>query len=317
MSDIILVTIPFTETQKKKIADAAAPEKVTFLKASEITDEQLQNAEVIIGNVDPTVVSAAGKLKWMQLNSAGANQYIPKGILAEETVLTCASGAYAQSVTEAMISATMALYRKVTDYYDNQKKHLWKDEGDFQSPYGATVVVLGLGNIGCAYARIMKAMGSYVIGLNKHPGEKPDCVDELYTMEYFDECLKRADLVACILPGTAETKGMIGKKQLKAMKSTAYLLNFGRGNSVDSIALYEALKAGEIAGAALDVTDPEPLPADHILWDAPNILITPHCAGKFHIPVTLDNISDIVAANLKHYLKGEPLEHVVNRKLGY
>lgn len=317
MKGEIIVTIPFTQRQKEKIEKAAAPEKVHFLKSSEVTKECLQNAEVIIGNVEPSFLNEVKGLKWLQLNSAGANQYIPEGILPEKTILTCSSGAYAPAVSEAMVAATMALYRKTVNYYENQKKHLWKDEGDFQSPYGATVLILGIGNIGCAYAKIMKAMGSYVIGLKKHPGEKPDCVDELYTIDHLDECLKRADLVACVLPGTAETKGLIGRGQFDIMKKNAYLLNFGRGNSIDSEALYEALQEGKIAGAALDVTDPEPLPAEHKLWDAPNILITPHCAGKFHIPVTLDNISDIVAENLKHYLQGEPLTHVVDRKLGY
>lgn len=313
----ILVTIPFTAEQKEKIRTAAGSMDVTFLSEREVTEEMLVDADILWGNLSLNLVQKASKLKWLQLNSAGADSYCKPGILKEETILTNASGAYDVSVSEEMVAATLAMFKKLYHYYDNQKQQLWRDEGMVQSAYGACIVVLGLGNIGLSYARKMKAMGSYIIGVKRHAGVVPEGVDEVCTLEQLGECLKRADLVVSVLPGTAETAYLMGKEEFAAMKKTAYFMNVGRGNLVESRALYEALEQEEIAGAMLDVTEIEPLPTDHYLWSAKNLYITPHVAGGYHIPVTLEVIADICVKNLKHYLEGEPLEHVVNRALGY
>lgn len=313
----VLVSIPFTQGQKEKIKAAAQNLTVEFVSAHEITEQQIAEAEVIIGNQKIETLKKAENLKWLQLNSAGANIYCEPGILKEETILTNASGAYDITVSENMMAYTMALFKRLPEYYENQKEHIWQDQGNVTSAWGATVLVLGLGNIGLAYARRMKAMGSYIIGIKRHRGAVPEGVDELYTLEELSECLHRADVVANILPETSETIHLLGKEAFKQMKRTAFVINAGRGSAIDSMALSDALKNGEIAGAALDVTEPEPLPANHPLWDAPNIIITPHVAGDFHIPVTLEMISDICAENLKNYLAGKHMKNVVNRSVGY
>lgn len=313
----ILVTIPFTEEQKNLIETAAAGNDIVFLAPEQLTDEMIQNAEIIIGNLPASVIKTASNLKWLQLNSAGADAYCVPGVLSEDAVLTNASGAYDISVSEAMVAGTFGLFKKIYSYYDNQKEHLWKDEGMVQSAYGACVVVLGLGNIGLSYARKMKAMGSHVIGIKRHVSSVPEGVDEVYSIDELENCLKRADIVVSVLPGTPETEHMMGKAQFQAMKNTAYFINVGRGNFVDQDALYEALENGEIAGAMLDVTEPEPLPSDHKLWDAKNLYIMPHVAGGFHIPVTLDTIANICADNLQKYLKGETLKNIVDKSKGY
>ena len=313
----ILITIPFTEEQKKRIEDAAGENELIFMAPAQIKKDHVADAEVIMGNPPVDLIREAKCLKWLQLNSAGADTYCIPGILGENTVLTNASGAYDTSVSEWMLAATFALFRKLYSYYNNQKQRVWHDEGAVLSAGGACVVVLGLGNIGLAYARKMKALGSYVIGVKRHPGAVPEGVDELHTMEELEECLKRADIVAAVLPGTPETRHLMGKAQFAAMKKTAYFLNAGRGNSVDTDALYDALESGEIAGAALDVMEEEPLPSESRLWTAGNLYITPHISGGYHISVTLDIIADICAENLKHYQAGETLRNVVDRKLGY
>lgn len=313
----ILVTIPFTENQRDKVKSAAGNLLVEFVPAGEVTRQQLSEAEIIIGNQEPGVLKEAKNLKWLQLNSAGANLYCGPGILSEETVLTNATGAYEITVSENMMAYTLALFKRLPEYHENQRQHLWHDQGNVTSAWGATVVILGLGNIGLGYARRMKAMGSYIIGVKRNIGEVPEGVDELHTLEELPECLRRADVVANILPETPETIHLLGKEQFAMMKNTAFVVNAGRGSAVDSQALCEALKAGEIAGAALDVTEPEPLPEAHPLWDAPNLILTPHVAGDFHIPVTLELIADICAENLRNYLSGKPMKNVVNRKKGY
>ena len=313
----ILVTIPFTEVQKEKIRMAAGDKEISFVHADAVTEEMMVDTDILMGNLPIPLIQKAAGLKWLQLNSAGADAFCRPGVLSEETVLTNASGAYDISVSEGMVAATFALFKKLYPYHDNQKQHLWKDEGMVQSAYGACIVILGLGNIGLSYARKMKAMGSYIIGVKRHADAVPEGVDEVCTMEQLEDCLRRADLVVSVLPGTEKTAYLMGKEQFSVMKPTAYFINVGRGNLVDSDVLYEALEAGEIAGAMLDVTEVEPLPAQHRLWSAKNLYILPHVTGGFHIPVTLDVIADICSKNLKHYLAGEPLENVVNRELGY
>ena len=314
---LCLVVIPFTDQQKEKIKRSSECYEFVFTDKKRVTKEQLQAAEIIMGNVSPELLTEAEHLRWLQLNSAGVNQYIPEGVLAEGVLLSSAVGAYDISVTEGMLAATMDLYRKMPAYMDSQKKHLWKDEGPILSPYGATVLIVGLGQIGCRYARIMKALGSYIIGIKRSLSEKPDYVDELYTMDHLHDCLSRADLVMSVLPATEATRHRYGEEEFSRMKDSAYFLNFGRGDAVVTDDLYQALCRGQIAGAALDVTDPEPLPADHILWDAPHLILTPHVAGAFHIPQTLEIIAEICCENMQHFERGEALRNQVTKSKGY
>ena len=197
----ILVTIPFNETQKEKIRSAADGNELLFMNGSEVTENIVEDVDIIMGNLPVTLIKAAGNLKWFQLNSAGADVYCKPGILKDETILTNASGAYDISVSEGMLAGTMAMMRNLYAYYDNQKQNLWRDEGKTVSPYGAIVVVAGLGNIGLSYARKMKALGSYIIGVKRHASEVSEGVDEICTIDQIDECLKRADVVAAVLPG--------------------------------------------------------------------------------------------------------------------
>ena len=177
--------------------------------------------------------------------------------------------------------------------------------------------VLGLGDIGGEFAKRAKALGARVIGVRRKGTDKPDYVDELILTEKLDEYLPTADCVAITLPGTKETKGMFGAERLSKMKDGAVLLNVGRGMIVDSDALYDALESGKLSGAAVDVTDPEPLPAKHPLWQQENAVITPHVSGGFHLPETHDRIIRIMAENLSAFRKGEPLRNVVDCETGY
>lgn len=312
-----IVVIPFTEEQKKRIRQASDEFDIIFINKNDVTEDDVKDAEVILGNVPVNLVKKASNLAWLQTNSAGVNLYTPEGVLGKDTLLSSAVGAYDISVTEGMIASTMSLFRKMPAYMESQKVHLWKDEGPVLSPYGATVLIVGLGQIGCRYAKVMKAMGSHIIGIKRDITKKPEGIDEVYSMDQLHECLERADVVASILPATEATKYTFGKEEFEKMKDTAYFLNFGRGFSVVTDALVEALNEGKIAGAALDVTDPEPLPADHPLWDASNLILTPHVAGSYHIPVTLDIICDICTENLTHYAKGETLRNQISREIGY
>ena len=174
-----------------------------------------------------------------------------------------------------------------------------------------------MGDIGSFYARKMNALGARVISVRRHEHPKPDYVDEQATFEQLDEVLAKADIVAMVLPGGEETRHLINDRTLALMKEGSFILNVGRGSSIDQEALCRALESGHIQGAALDVTDPEPLPADHPLWDCRNVLITPHVAGWWHLRETFNRVVRIFGTNLKHFVNGEALENIVNRNLGY
>ncbi|MBO4317338.1 MAG: D-2-hydroxyacid dehydrogenase [Mailhella sp.] len=210
-----------------------------------------------------------------------------------------------------MLAQTFALIRRFGQYGRNQIRHEWKPMGAVTSVEGSVTAVLGLGDIGGDYARKVKALGAYVIGLRKNVREKLPYLDEQYTVDELDAVLPRADIVAMVLPGSAETTHIMDEKRLRKMKPGAYLLNSGRGTAVDLSALKTLLREGRIGGAALDVTEPEPLPDDDELWDLDNVIITPHVAGQLLLPETLNRIIRIASENLGHWIKGEPLRNVV------
>ena len=316
----ILGAMPFTEEDKQYLENIAKDCEFVYKDKDSVGEEDVQDIDIIFGNVSPDVISRAPKLRWLQTNSAGVDPYCKEGVISEGAILTSASGAYDTSVSEWMVTVSFMLARKSDLYMRHQVERIWQLEGRVLSVEDSTTLVLGLGSIGKHYARKMHALGSYVIGVTRHSrDEKPDFVDELTTAEHLDELLPRADYIAMVLPGTAENVNIIDAKRLGLMKDTAFLINAGRGNAVDNMALNEALRDGRIGGAALDVTSPEPLPSDHPLWDAPRCIITPHIAGQFFLAKTFRNIVKISGENLKKFLSGDTdkMKNIVDTKKGY
>ena len=310
----ILAVMPFNEKHKEKIEQYAPGCEFTYSTIQAVTQEQVNEADIILGNVKPAMAAKAPHLEWIQLNSAGYDAYMKSDVLKKETLLTCATGAYGLAVSEGMMTMTLMLCRKMDLYAKNQMTHTWQGEGKITSIYGSTTLIIGMGDIGSAYARHMKAMGSYVIGIKRDISNKPDYVDELHTMDDLDELLKIADIVGMALPSAPATYHLMDERRLGLMKQGSYLINAGRGDAVDMDALNKVLRIGtSLAGCALDVTEPEPLPPDHPLWDAPRTIITPHIAGGFHLQETFERLVDITAANLGRYLAGrqEEMKNVV------
>lgn len=316
----ILAAMPFTEEDQVKLQSIAPDCAFVFKPLSDVTEEDVQDVDAILGNVEPGIVAKATRLQWLQTNSVGAAQYCADGVLPKDAILSCARGAYDTSVSEWLMTVSFMLSRKMDLYMHNQMEHTWRMEGGVSSLEDSTTLILGLGSIGHSYAKKMKALGSYVIGVTRHAhAEKAAYVDEMYTIDQLDALLPRADFVVMILPGTKENTNLMDARRLGLMKPSAFLINAGRGNSVNSLDLNEALHAGTIAGAALDVTEPEPLPADHPLWDAPRCIICPHVAGKFFLPKTFRNIVKLTEENLTHFLAGDlaGIQNKVKRDLGY
>ena len=174
-----------------------------------------------------------------------------------------------------------------------------------------TIAVLGLGDIGSSYAQKVKALGAKkVIGVRRNLKKKPAYVDELYTLADLDKVLPQCDIVAMVLPSSKETVNLINKKTLAMMKKGAYLINVGRGDAINQDDLLEALRSGQLGGAACDVMTPEPLPKDNPLWEQKNFLLTPHVGGWFFLKETVDRIVNIAARNVYAYLHDGELINV-------
>lgn len=318
MEKTVLVVLPLQAHHRALLEESAPGYAFTYAAKEAVTAEMVKQADVIIGNVPAQWLRASPRLAWLQLDSAGADAYIAPGILAEHTVLTCATGAYGKAVAEHLFAMLWMLQKKLHLYRDHQNRHEWTDEGPVTSVAGKTVLVVGLGTIGLYFARLVKAVGAHVIGVKRRPTEQlPDCADAVYQMDRLQSLLPQADVVASVLPGTQQTRRIFGASAFAAMKPEAFFLNAGRGINVDTDALCSALKSRQIAGAGIDVTDPEPLPAGHALWSCPNALITPHISGQFHLQDTLEQIVQIAAENLRRFANGLELKSVVDFESGY
>ncbi len=314
----ILVVLPMDEPHKK-ILEEIAPQ-ADFIYADNEDDlgaEVMEPVNIILGNPRRRLLPLAKNLEWMQLGSAGADLYVKPGLLADNVLLTNATGAFGLSISEYMIAMVLDLFLNLPRYQVNQENHLWQNEGAVQSIYGSTALVIGLGDIGGEFSKRFRALGGKVIGVRRSNTDKPDYVDELYLMDQLDELLPRADVVTLSLPETPLTHKLFNKEKFARMKPGSILLNVGRGTAIDTDALCEALNSEHLGGAALDVTDPEPLPADHPLWNAKNVRITPHISGGYNLPETYERVFKICAGNLTRYFRGEKLKNLVDFSTGY
>lgn len=301
----ILVVMPVNDMHKKLLTSKAPDAEWVFKKSTDVSDSEIITYDAIIGNVPPIRIQNSPNLKWLQLNSAGTDGYTGKGSIPECTILTNATGAYGLAIAEHMMGSLLYLMKKLNQYAADGSTHTWTDHGPVRAIYGSKTLVVGCGDIGSEFARRMNAFGSTVTGIKRSIVAVPEYIDQMCTMDKLEDCLANADIVATCLPSSNDTYHIFCSETFAKMKAGAYFINVGRGNAVDSDALADALNSGHLAGAAVDVTDPEPLPADHPLWDAKNILITPHISGGYHLQETHDRIVRIAAENLVRYLNQE------------
>jgi len=311
MSEHILNMFPIVE-EEKPLFEALMPDAVwEYPRRSTVTPEQLAKATVILGAPVPAHLVHAANLRWLQSLWMGVDDYVAPGILPEDVTITACVGAYRQTVSEHMLTTLLALCRKLPQCRDNQLKHQWVDVKQMRSIRGATVLVVGAGVIGGDFAKLCKALGAHTVGLKRTVTGPIDGFDEVDTMENLDKRLPQADVVALILPHAPETVKLMDARRLALMKPDAILISDGRGTVLDQDALAEAMTAGHLWGAALDVTVPEPLPADSPLWDIPNLLLTPHVAGGIRMEVSRKSAVDFCLKNFERYAKGQPLEGVM------
>lgn len=313
----IMTFLPLSEDNKAILEAAGSDCEFIHYGRIKPTLEQVKDANAIIGNIQPDLLSKIKNLELVQLISAGANNYTEEGIIPRQAKLANASGAYGLAISECMIGGILALMKHFPSYLESQKKQEWKDAGSVRSIYNANVLVLGLGNIGSEFAKKMHALGAHVTGIKKHIHSKPDYIEQLYPMEKLEDCLQIADIIACSLPGTKDTYHLFDDSLMQHVKPGALFVNVGRGSLIASNILENALKTGVFSGAYIDVTEEEPLPASSPLWKAPNLILTPHVTGGFHLEETRNRIVKIAATNIQHICKNEPIINQVNSKEGY
>ena len=302
MKKKILVTIPMEEKHKRKIATIASDAEVIYLTPDKAEKSIVQEAEIILGNVAVDAVRGSKNLKWIRLNSA---------------ILTNATGAYGLAIAEHMLGMVLCLQKKMYIYIKNQKEHMWKDEGAVTSIYGSKTLVVGLGDIGGEFAMRMHALGSKVYGIKRNKSVVPEYLQDVYQLDKLDDILHEFDIVALSLPETKETKNLFNSHKFQKMKTGAILLNVGRGSTVHTADLCEALNSGKLGGAGLDVVDIEPLPVESPLWNAKNLILTPHVSGGYHLKETLERIREISIENLKSFYEKKPMKNLVDFKTGY
>lgn len=305
MSECILNLLPLHDGEREEF-EAIAPEAVhIYARSSTVTQEQMAAATVIFGWPRPERMREALRLKWFQTMWAGSDEYA--GMLPEGVRFTSSSGSNSRSVAEHMLTGLMAVCRSLPAYAASQRAHIWKDEGPMKTVLGGTVLVVGAGHVGSSFAKLCQALGARTVGLKRSVAGPVEGFDEVHTMDALDSLLLQADVVALVLPHSAQTAGLMNADRIARMKDDAILLSAGRGSVLDQDALVQAMKTGKLWGAALDVTDPEPLPKDSPLWDVPNLLLTPHVAGGMRLEITRRRCVEMAQENLQRYLAGEKL----------
>lgn len=313
----ILTLIPMEPEHEAVLAAAAPGAAIVRARVRELTPDMVSKADVILGNLPPSFFPHMKNARLLQLGSAGVGEdYLKLGESHPELVLCCASGAYGVAISEHMLAALMMLMKRLHQYRDRQHAAAWESMGKVRSPRGMQVLVLGMGDIGTRFAQLMALLGATVKGIRRRAAEPPEGVSEVAGMDRLDELLPWADVVAMALPDTPATRQVMDAGRIGLMKQGSYLLNVGRGSALNQEALLEALESGRLAGAALDVTEPEPLPPGHPLWAQENLLLTPHISGQFHLKLTQDTIFEIAAHNIRALPNG-PFRSRVDYEAGY
>jgi phosphoglycerate dehydrogenase-like enzyme len=262
-------------------------------------------------------IKQMSKLRWVQAGTAGVDHLLRSQLPARGVIITNSSGAHGDPISELILSHMLAFATglNVAIRAQGERRYIQKLVSDTKFELaGQTLCVVGLGDIGGTLARKANALGMRVIGVRRS-GRSAAGVIQVYTTAELPTALAQADHVALCLPLTEQTRHFIGAAELRTMRSTAYIYNVGRGASIDQAALIQALQEGTIAGAGLDVTDPEPVPQDSPLWDMPNVILSQHTSGMS--PHNSNRVTQLFAANLARYLAGEPLHQLIDPAKGY
>ncbi len=299
----------------------------------EIPADEFARAEIIYTLSALPQPNQAPHLRWVQLHSAGADHVLNHPLLQAGVTFTTTSGLHATNITEYVMASILAWTRHLHILFDYKRRREWPGGAERWTRFvphelrGAIMGIVGYGSIGREVGQLACTFGMQVLALKRHPqrrddagysfvGDSDGCLPKtMYGPDQLADMLPLCDYVVLAVPLNADTHHMIGERELRAMKPSAYLVNIARGAVVDETALIRALQEGWIAGAGLDVFEQEPLPPDSPLWTMDNVILTPHTAG--FSPHYEERAVEIFTENLRRYLEGRPLLNVVDAALGY
>ena len=306
---------PTTHQWAKRLA-TAVPELSVIVAEDEAEAERvITNAEAAYGTPSRAVLARAARLRWLQAPQAAppAGWYY-RELIEHPVVVTNFREIYNDHIGTHVMAFVLAFARGLQHYIPQQLRREWKkpaqNTGIVHLPE-ATALIVGIGGIGSEVARLAAAFGMRVIGVDERRREAPPEVAELHRGDELDALLPAADFVILTVPHTPETEGFMNRARFQEMKKSAFFINIGRGMTTRLDDLVEALRAGEIAGAGLDVFEQEPLPADHPLWTTPGVLLTPHTAG--YGPHLDERRYDIILDNCRRFLASQPLRNLVDK----
>lgn len=319
---IAVVGTAFEEHHIQKIRRSAASFgwEAEFYPSHAEAAPFLKDTTIVFGPSDaqsPLAVRNAPNLQWFASFYAGVDPLLAPGVLPEDVLLTNGSGAYGVTIAEHLVMVTLMLLRRNPEYQQLVAEKRWRNDLKIRSIYGSTVVICGTGDIGSKYAQRLRPFGPRkIIGINR-TGRMAQGFDEIFPISRLDEVLPQADIFVLTLPGTPLTNNLITAQRIALLKEDAFLINIGRGNCLDQAALTQALQEGKLAGAALDVFRQEPIPQEDPIWEAENLIITPHCSGQMTLAYTRDTLVDMFCENLERFHEGKPLLHTIDRALAY
>ena len=307
-----------TREMAAQVASAVPEVSVVVAETEADAQRAIAGAEAAFGTISPAVLRLADRLAWLQAPAIAppAGYYYPE-LSAHPVVVTNQRGIFNDRIPAHIMAFVLAFARGLHVYVRQQLRGEWRRLGAESDGVGvvhlpeSTALIVGVGEIGLETARLCAAHGMRVLGVDARREGQPDWLAELHRPEALEGLLPRADFVILTIPHTPQTEGLFDASKFRLMKRSAYFINIGRGMTTRLDDLVAALRAGEIAGAALDVFEQEPLPADHPLWTMPNVLITPHTAG--HGPYLDERRFEVLLDNARRFLTGQPLRNVVDK----
>jgi phosphoglycerate dehydrogenase-like enzyme len=291
---------------------------VTVATAS--TEEEARaavaDADAFFGTITPGILASAGQLRWIQTPMAGLERYFFPALIEHPVVVTNMRGIFHDMIPDHVMCYILCFARDMHTSIRRQLERRWapRELRVVHLP-GSTLGIIGLGGIGYGVAQRAAPHGMRIIAVDPRRTDRPPEVEELWGAERLDDLLAQSDFVALCAPETPETRGLFDDSKFARMKPSAFFINIGRGRVVKLDSVTRALQEQKIAGAALDVFEQEPLPAEHPLWGMDNVILTPHTAGiSAHDE---DRRLDVLAANVRRFVAGEPLHNVVDKAGGY
>lgn len=331
-----LLLFPFIDEHRfARVCEAAGPIHVVNAKTIDDALNEIEQADAFYGKLTPELLARARQLRWVQSPTASLEHYLFPQLVEHPCVLSNMRGLFSDVVADHVMGFVLCFARNLHIYFRQQERAVWSPVGDqnyvadfvnapgtvlpmdraHQHLSDCSLGVVGVGQIGAEILRRAAAFSMTLMGVDPKTRSVPHVLDDVWTLDRLPELLKKSDYVVIAAPLTPETRTLFRRPIFQQMKTSGILINIGRGAIVDLVDLTQALQDGDLAGAALDVCDPEPLPSDHPIWKMPNVIITPHVAAasrriaERHLETLLENI--------RCFVKGEPPRTIVDKRAWY